>query len=146
MDNIGIKSRNNISIESQIQDISRQVTKIILVDDVVFSGSVLKDIINRFKSYNVEVVKIICCLSTIDAYNYFNQNLRYGIDTLFLMDDIIDQICERDFYFGIAGSGILIKTCNNFYKAPYFKPFGNPNIRASIPKEYEDYFSISCID
>ena len=56
--------------------------------------------------------------------------------------DVIDQICERDFYFGIAQSGISIKNSNGLvFKAPYFKPYGNPIERASIPSEYEKYFS-----
>ena len=58
-----------------------------------------------------------------------------------MSDDVIDQICERDFYFGIAGSGIMINTNNGLYKAPYFKPYGNPYERASIPVESEQYFS-----
>ena len=49
--------------------------------------------------------------------------------------DIIDQICERDFYFGIAGSGISIKINEEIVKAPYFLPFGNPVERASIPQD-----------
>ena len=145
---MGIVSRNQISVDEQIKIISERVgNQIVLVDDVVFSGNVLKDIINRFKKYNIEIVKIISCISSIDSYNYFKNNLKYGIDTLYLMDrDVIDQVCERDFYFGIAGSGIYIKKDNHYYKSPYFKPFGNPNKRASIPLYYEDYFSISCIN
>jgi hypothetical protein len=62
------------------------------------------------------------------------------------MENIIDQICERDFYFGIVGSGISIKNKNNeICKAPYFTPFGDPITRASIPKDWEKYFSQSCI-
>ena len=59
--------------------------------------------------------------------------------------DVIDQICERDFYFGIAGSGISINTGTNIVKAPYFIPFGNPVDRASIPESAATYFSNSCI-
>ena len=62
-----------------------------------------------------------------------------------MSDNVIDQICERDFYFGIAQSGISIKRNNDIYKAPYFLPYGNPNARASIPKEYEIDFSKGCI-
>lgn len=144
----GITSRMGTSIDKQIYDIATQVgDKIILVDDVVFSGNVLKDIIERFRQFNVEVVKIVSCISTIDGYNYFNKSLRYGLDTLYLLSSVVlDQICERDFYFGIAGSGVLVEKNNVFYKAPYFKPFGNPCLRASIPEEFENYFSVSCID
>lgn len=63
-----------------------------------------------------------------------------------MQQDIIDQICERDFYFGIIGSGISIKKEKEILKAPYFLPFGNPVERASIPKEYANYFSQSCIN
>ncbi len=63
-----------------------------------------------------------------------------------MSDNVIDQICERDFYFGIAGSGIMIETNDGYLKAPYFKPYGNPNERASIPLEYVDYFSKSCLE
>ena len=60
-------------------------------------------------------------------------------------ENVIDQICERDFYFGIAGSGISVLTGTTVVKAPYFLPFGNSVTRASIPKEYEQYFSNSCL-
>ena len=137
-----------ISIDEQIKRISQCVNgKIILVDDVVFSGSVLKQIITLFKKYNVEVVSIVCCISSMEGYNYFKNNLKYGVDTLYLMNnDVIDQVCERDFYFGIAGSGILVRKNNELYKSPYFKPYGDPVNRACIPKEYENYFSDSCMD
>ena len=60
--------------------------------------------------------------------------------------DIIDQICERDFYFGIVGSGISIQKGNEILKAPYFLPYGDPINRASIPEKYANYFSLSCIN
>ena len=60
--------------------------------------------------------------------------------------NVIDQICERDFYFGIAQSGISVKTdSGKIFKAPYFKPYGNPVERASIPKEFEIIFSKNCL-
>ena len=63
-----------------------------------------------------------------------------------MLEDVIDQICERDFYFGVAGSGIMISTGDGMYKAPYFKPYGNPYERASIPLEYVDFFSRGCLE
>lgn len=60
-------------------------------------------------------------------------------------EEIIDQICERDFYFGIAGSGISIQKGTKILKAPYFLPYGDPVTRASIPPESAEYFSESCI-
>ncbi|MEE3342727.1 MAG: hypothetical protein VZS44_01395 [Bacilli bacterium] len=143
-----IISRTSESLDYQISRLSNQIQakQIILADDVVFSGNVLKDIINRFNKYNIKVVGIISSLTTSKAYYIFNQNLKYGLITNYLMStSVIDQICERDFYFGIAGSGIMINTNNGLYKAPYFKPYGNPNERASIPDKYEKYFSKGCL-
>ena len=135
------------SVEEQIENISKNLTskKIILADDVIFTGSVLKKIIGMFKKYNIEVVGVISSICTEEAFNYFNEKLDGGVKTNYILENkVIDQVCERDFYFGIAGSGILIKTDEGFSKAPYFKPFGDPCERASIPREYETYFSNGC--
>ena len=77
----------------------------------------------------------------------FNNELELGLRCGFLLEDsVIDQICERDFYFGIGQSGISVVDSDNLiYKAPYFKPFGNPIERASIPEEFEKDFSTQCI-
>ena len=120
--------------------------EIILADDVVFSGSVLRSIIQLFKENNIVVIGISTAIARKDSYDYFNSTLKLGINTNFLMEkDVIDQICERDFYFGIAGSGISVQTNTQVVKAPYFLPFGNQIERASIPQNAATYFSNSCI-
>ena len=144
-----IVSRKSESLDCQIIRLSKELKgkNIILADDVVFSGSVLKTIIEKFNLLGINVVSIITSICTSSSYNYFNQNLKYGIKTNYIMSNqVIDQICERDFYFGIAGSGILTETEKGLFKAPYFKPYGNPVDRASIPIEYEKYFSKGCLD
>lgn len=144
-----IISRNNESLDSQIFRISKKLfnREIVIADDVIFSGSVLRNIINRFSLLGVKVVGVISSICTQEAYDYFNIALENGIKTNYILEnDVIDQICERDFYFGIAGSGILVETDDGLVKAPYFKPYGNPCERASIPNEYEKYFSEGCID
>lgn len=144
-----IKSRKGEKIDTEINKLVDCLSgkKIVLADDVVFSGKVLKKIIELFRQKNIEVVKIISSIATIKSYEYFKNNIKYGIEVNYLLlDDVIDQICERDFYFGIAGSGIMIKTKNGLYKSPYFKPYGNPIERASIPKKYEIVFSRGCIE
>lgn len=131
-----------LSIEFSKQDIK----EIILLDDVVFSGSVLTNIINKFKNNNINVIGIRTCIATNGSYQLFNRTLPLGLKCGFLMSDqVIDQICERDFYFGIAGSGISVIKNNEVYKAPYFKPYGNPVERSSIPINEELRFSLSCL-
>lgn len=142
-----IVSRKSESLDSQIDRLSKTINSktIILADDVIFSGTVIKTIINKFKEKNIEVVRVLSSICSDEGYNYFKDNLKYGIITNYIMYDVIDQVCERDFYFGIAGSGIMIKTNNGLSKAPYFMPYGNPNERASIPVDKELDFSKECI-
>ena len=143
-----IISRTKESIDSQINNIINRFCgkKIIIADDVVFSGNVLRFIIDKLNKGGVEVIGIITSICTDSSYNYFNDCLKYGIRTNYIMgNDVVDQVCERDFYFGIAGGGIMVEIDNKLYKAPYFKPFGNPNERASIPEKYEDSFSYECL-
>ncbi len=120
---------------------------IFLVDDVVYSGNVLKNIIMQFKENGINVLGIRTSLATEESYEYFNQNLREGLKCGCLMGkDVIDQICERDFYFGIVQSGIsTLQSNGKISKSPYFRPFGNPIQRASIPKKFEKIFSNGCI-
>lgn len=149
-------SRNNSnsfsSVDEQIKNISEflktnNIKEIILADDVVFSGSVLKSIIEKFKNNDIYILGIRSSISTNNSYEMFNNDLALGLNCGFLLgDDVIDQICERDFYFGIGQSGIsVIGNDNLIYKAPYFKPYGNPVERASIPVDVEKDFSLGCM-
>jgi len=140
------------SVISQIKIISESllnngIRDIILADDVVFSGSVLRTVTNLFNQYNVRVVGIRSAISTCSSYQLFNETLPLGIKCGYLMSEqVIDQICERDFYFGIAGSGIsIVGNDNKIYKAPYFIPYGNPVARASIPEKNKITFSKNCL-
>lgn len=144
-----IVSRKNENLDQQVLRLSQRLRgkKVILADDVIFSGSVLRKIISKLNDQGVKVVGVVSSICTNTAYEYFNNNLKYGVKTNYLMDDnVIDQICERDFYFGIAGSGIMINTDNGLCKAPYFIPYGNPCERASIPSDYVNDFSKGCLE
>jgi len=122
------------------------IKEIVLLDDVVFTGSVLKKIINEFNACNIKVIGIRSAISTRDSYDYFNYNLPLGLKCGYLMSkDVIDQICERDFYFGIAGSGISVLKDGEVFKSPYFKPFGKPVERSSVPTRDEIKFSLTCL-
>lgn len=144
-----IISRKKESLDEQIKRIGLLFSgkEIILADDVVFSGTVLRTIITELEKYNAKVVGIITSITTRKGYEDFNKILKYGLRANYIMNDaVIDQVCERDFYFGIAGSGIMIETPKGYFKAPYFLPYGDPNERASVPIEYERPFSRGCIE
>lgn len=150
-------SRKNMndkkSVVTQIMNLSNYlkrvgIKEILLADDVVFSGNVLRKIITIFNYFGIKVIGIRSCISTEKSYKYFNEILPLGLKCGILMSvNVIDQICERDFYFGIAQSGIsYIDKDGLVYKAPYFIPFGNPEVRASIPKKDVVNFSKDCLE
>ena len=113
----------------------------------MFSGDALRKVISLFEVCGIEVVGIISSIAMEESYEYFNKTLKNGIKCNYVLGpDVIDQICERDFYFGVAGSGIMVNGPDGMKKAPYFKPFGNPCERASIPKEFEQSFSRGCLE
>ena len=143
---------NPYSVESQIQKLARlfklqNQTEIVIADDVIYSGSVIQKVINLFNTYGIKVKAIISAISTKSAQKNILNNLNIPVLTEILLEDnTIDQICERDFYFGITGSGIATRTSNNeIKKAPYFIPFGDPITRASIPESKAIEFSNNCI-
>ena len=142
-------SRGKEDFVDQILRISKSVksNKIILADDVVFSGEALRKVISLFEVCGIEVVGIISSIAMEESYEYFNKTLKNGIKCNYVLGaNVIDQICERDFYFGVAGSGIMVNGPDGMKKAPYFKPFGNPCERASIPEEFEQSFSRGCLE
>lgn len=123
------------------------VNEIILADDVVFSGSVIKQISDLFREEDVNVVGVVTAISTEDAYIKYNKEMKYGLKCGYLMkEDVLDEICERDFYFGIAQSGMSKLVDGKVYKAPYFLPFGDPVARASVEENKAEYLSKSCIN
>ena len=146
------KPNDRESVRNQILAISIDLlsqgkNEIVLADDVVFSGNVLRSLINAFEYCGIETVGVRAAIATEESYKFFNETLPKGLGCgCILGKDVIDQICERDFYFGIVQSGISsVRGDGKILKKPYFKPFGNPVERASVPKEFESIFSNNCM-
>lgn len=151
-----IVARKNMNdpynVENQIKRLStlfklQKQKEIVLADDVIYSGSVIQKIINIFNQNGIKVISVITAISTNQAKeNLCNSYKIPVLSKILLGESTIDQICERDFYFGLTGSGIAVRTKDNkIKKAPYFYPFGEPVARASIPEESAEYFSKKCI-
>lgn len=140
-----------MDVEEQVKRISeilrlQGMREIVLVDDVIFTGTVLRTLKDLFWQNGISVIGIRGAISMEESYQRFNRELSLGLKCGYRLEEgIIDQICERDFYFGIAQSGISVMTEGGIYKSPYFKPFGNPVERASIPRDYEIEFSKGCL-
>lgn len=148
-------SRNNVNsfmdVEEQVKRISEILKmqgqrEIVLVDDVIFTGTVLRTLKVLFEQNGISIIGVRSSISMEESYQNFNRELPLGLKCGYRLEEgIIDQICERDFYFGIAQSGISVMGETGIYKSPYFRPFGNPVERASIPKEKEIEFSKGCL-
>lgn len=139
------------NVNNQIKLLAEQflkigVNEIVLADDVIFSGSVIQSVIAKFAYLKIKVVGVRSAIATTSSYQTLNEKLPLKLKCAYLLGDrVIDQICERDFYFGVAQSGISILKEGNIYKAPYFIPFGDPVKRASIPDKDKMIFSLDCL-
>lgn len=133
-------------VRKQVESISKTLKQqgkdeIILLDDVIYSGSVIDYISKLFKENNINVVGAGAAIASSEAYNRFS-SLDEKIKCEFLMSNqVIDEICERDFFYGIAQSGMVKKENGVAYKAPYVLPYGDPVARASCPEDKKEYFS-----
>ena len=129
-----------------VEKFEDSVPEVALADDVIFSGESLIKIIDMLNGRGVrvkEVLSAICVEDTLEKFKSQGIDIKTGI----LLKENVDQVCERDFYFGIAQSGMTtMNKFNQVVKTPYFSPFGNPEERASIPSEAVTFFSQGCID
>ena len=88
-------SRGKEKFRDQIIRIARTIksNKIVLADDVVFSGEALRKVISLFEVCGIEVVGIISSIAMEESYNYFNKALRNGLLCNYVLgSDVIDQI------------------------------------------------------
>lgn len=129
---------------------SRNIIEVELLDDVVFSSGSISEVINRFGAGGFRVTKILSGITITKAKNAI-QSLFPNIEVASVLEygEVIDEICERDFYLGIPLSGHTIgKDGISLVPeegAPYFFPCGDAHAWASIPKEHEQGWSSFCI-
>jgi hypothetical protein len=152
--NISQISRNKNNLDNEIFKLSEKLyaragtnaPEIALVDDVVYSGKSIMEIIKKFRSNGISVPFVFSAINTPESKSRLQQN-GVAIKSSYKIDNFIDQICERDFYFGLPQSGQFVKNQDGtIYKQPYFLPFGNPVKRASIPKNKAIAFSANCME
>lgn len=137
---------NALSISEQLLKIKEKHNEIVLVDDVVFSGEVITKIILSLKAINIKVPKIVAGIIIGQGAKKIKKETDVEILTNRYYKEVIDEICERDFYPGISLSGRLVVGSKIETGAPYLLPFGKPHEWASIPKEKEKEFSIFCLN
>jgi len=132
-------------LETQIQKLSLVLpSEIALVDDVIFSGNGIIRLINLFAQRKIAVKKIIAGISIGEGREKI-QKLGAEVVSVFHYANVIDEICERDFYPGVPLSGRYVSNQTKETGAPYLYPFGKPTEWASIPPEQAENFSRFCL-
>lgn len=117
-----------------------------LVDDVLFTGGSLLGLAEDLALVNRPVTKVIAGIAIGDGVTRLENS---GIEVTYVekYDNVIDEVCARDFYPGVPFSGRSIFTpTGEVWSAPYIAPFGDPVVWASIPEERAQDFSQACLE
>lgn len=146
--NTGLGGRaREITLERQIGRIGSQQSGqvILLVDDVVFEGKTMLQLIQKLRNKGVTIDAVYSGITIKDGQDLLEQN-GVRVESLLVYDQVVDEICERDFVVGAPYSGRSVVTpSGQIAGAPYLKPFGKPVEWASIPPEFADEFSLFCL-
>lgn len=120
------------------------LTKVALIDDVIFTGNLLERVSGVLERMGIAVAFIFAGIGIGGGIDRLSVNGR-KVFCVRKYPEVIDEICERDFYPGVPLSGRLLSEDNNT-GAPYILPFGNPVEWASIPPESQVSFSRFCLN
>lgn len=118
------------------------VREVAIVDDVVFTGALLERIINLLSRINIRSPLICAGIGIAEGIKRIN-GIKREVCCIRTYEEVIDEVCERDFYPGVPLSGRLLVGGENI-GVPYLLPFGNPESWASIPSKQTTAFSKFC--
>lgn len=142
----GLKRRfGSESLLKQLNQLRSHKTKeVCLVDDVIFSGVLMERIIKLLSSIGIDVPVVCAGIGIEEGVNRI-LNQKREILCAKIYNEVIDEVCERDFYLGIPFSGRSLIGNKNI-GLPYILPFGKPEKWASIPENLQKSFSEFCIN
>jgi hypothetical protein len=123
---------------------STGIKEVVVVDDVVFSGDLIRRVGDGLIRMGIEAPIICVGIGITEGVNKLNS---YGKDVRCVKQypKVIDEICERDFYPGVPLCGRTLTGEKNL-GVPYILPFGKPGRWASIPPEAEMPISRFCLE
>ncbi|MCD6429129.1 hypothetical protein J7L09_00350 [bacterium] len=130
----------------QLLRVREKFEKVVLVDDVIFSGKVISEILLSLERIGVKVPVVVAGITIGEGARILKEKTEVEILTVKYYQEVIDEICERDFYPGVPLSGRLLITPDIEIGVPYLLPFGKPHKWASIPRGVEQEFSQFCLE
>ncbi|MFA5154984.1 MAG: hypothetical protein WC453_00970 [Patescibacteria group bacterium] len=116
--------------------------EVVLADDVIFSGDLLLKAVDLLKKVDIKVVKVFAGIGITEGVEKIEAR-NIPVKCVCEYSEVIDEVCERDFYPGVPLSGRLVAGTENI-GSPYLLPFGKQKKWASIPEEYQVDFSQFC--
>jgi len=121
---------------------------IVLADDVIFSGENLAQDIDYLRQLRNPVMRVIAGIGVREGVAKIEAT-GVPVTCVRRYSNVIDEVCERDFYAGVPLSGRTVQDTRQparaSWSAPYFEPFGRPDAWASIPPERAAEFSRFCL-
>jgi hypothetical protein len=133
------------SIAQQLETLRLSgVKEVVLVDDIIFSGGVIKMIVNLLLTIGIQVPLVCAGIGIAEGIRCISGANR-EVRCVRIFDQVVDEVCERDFYPGTPLSGRLLAGGMNV-GVPYIFPFGNPEDWASIPSVHAMPFSKFCLN
>lgn len=135
----------HLPIAKQIDRLRQaQIKEVALLDDVVFTGNNIADLIDKLQRQGIRVRLVIAGVAVAEGIKKMKE-LGVKLEAVRRYELIIDEICERDFYPGVPHSGRTVIGHNHNVGAPYLIPFGKPAEWASIPPAWVEEFSRFCL-
>lgn len=143
---LGLQPRfNSDSLFKQLNHLkSHGIIEVCLVDDVIFSGAFIARAIKLLSSIGINVTVVCAGIGIQEGISRIIDSKR-KIYCAKIYNEVIDEVCERDFYLGIPYSGRSLAGNENI-GLPYILPYGRPDEWASIPIEIQLGFSEFCIN
>lgn len=138
-------------LDQQIEDIKQtDAREIVLIDDVIFSGGLASRMIDLLDQNGIRTAFVCAGIAIGEGVDRLRQK---GIETSSVRyyEEVIDQVCERDFYPGVPFSGRTFSRTLDWVwpydmGLAYIMPDGNPVQWASIPEEQSARFSRECLE
>ena len=144
-------------IEQQLEGLRQKmptgIKRVVLSDDILWTGEVLLYARERLQEIGIEVARV-CVGIEIEEFEtcdgvrggrWFEEQTGLKVRSVCSYPQVIDQICERDFYPGVPLCGRQVVGLENT-GVPYLLPFGNPGKWASIPEGIQLHFSRRCLE
>lgn len=132
------------SIPMQLQKIrATGITEATIVDDVIFSGEVILKVSELLATAGIRA-KTVCAGVGVSEGVLKLREAGFSVTCVREYGEVVDEVCERDFYPGVPMSGRQLVGVYNV-GIPYIYPFGRPGKWASIPDSEEERFSKFCL-